>query len=91
MNHYQGITVDVDALAVGLVDLTHQMGRNYANALRLGMLPAPLVDLLPGMIRRKIAPTCEASGWSTQEIDRVTRQIAKDVEAGMRRHGDLVV
>jgi len=38
------ITVNADGLAKGLLSMVDDMEECYANALKLGMLPAPLLD-----------------------------------------------
>ena len=41
-----GIQVNVDAIAQGMLEMVPDLGENYEAALQLGMLPAPLMDIL---------------------------------------------
>ena len=48
------LSIDIDALAAELLNLIQTMPDPYTEALALGMLPAPLMDKLSGMMREKI-------------------------------------
>ena len=53
-------TIDYKAIAQGIYDMTGELGDNYVGALSLGMLPAPLMDMLDKQIADKAKCTlCE--------------------------------
>lgn len=46
-------TIDADAIAKGLLAMVPNLGEDYEVALKFGMLPAPLMDLMDRMLKEK--------------------------------------
>lgn len=46
-------TIDADAIAKGLLAMIPQLGEDYEVALKFGMLPAPLMDLMDRVLKEK--------------------------------------
>ena len=51
-------TIDYDALANGIIALTETMSEDYQAALAVGMLPAPIMEILEKQLNEKLIECC---------------------------------
>jgi hypothetical protein len=51
-------TIDIDAIATGMLKMTESLPEEYQTALVFGMLPAPLMALLTKILEEKLKNEC---------------------------------
>lgn len=96
-----GIEVNVDAIAAGMLDMVHDLGESYETALKFGMLPAPLMDLLDRCLADK-ARELSAPAWLFEGLPELeaaaekarkewVRAVAHQVAMAMYHKTDMVV
>ena len=78
-----GINVDADAIAKGLLDMVPELGDAYEGALAFGMLPAPLMESLRGILGDKWDAIVKEQGGEAS-IDAIAELGLPDMADDMR-------
>ena len=80
MREFQGINVDVDKLAQGMVDLCRELPSEYQNAMTYGMLPAPIMDRLSQLLKEKAVAVGRDDRWARDVCHAVTCAMLGKIE-----------
>ena len=83
--------VNAAAIAAGLLKMIPELGENYEVALKFGMLPAPLMELLEKQTTEKLRAEYGAFVFDNCNGKKVVAKIVKDVSHEMYAQAEMVV
>ena len=83
----EGVSVNVEAIAEGMLALCERLPESYRNAMAFGMLPAPLMDRLDVLVREKGA----SLGLAGDGLERFKTETVRQVTHAMYARMKMVV